>query len=418
MPLLVMKFGGTSVADLARIKNAAGKVKREVERGYDVIVIVSAMSGKTNELVGWVEGTSPLYDAREYDAIVSSGENVTAGLMALTLQEMDVPARSWQGWQVPINTTSAHASARFMSIPRDNLDAKFAEGFKVAVVAGFQGVSAEGRITTLGRGGSDTTAVAFAAAFGAERCDIYTDVDGVYTTDPRITSKARKLDKIAFEEMLELASLGAKVLQTRSVELAMRYKVRLRVLSSFEETDENSGTLVCDEDEIMESKVVSGVAYSRDEAKVTLVRVEDRPGIAAAIFGPLAEAGVNVDMIVQNISEVEAGSSKGATTDMTFSCPTNQVARAQKAMEDAVAAGTITYDGIVVDSDVAKISVVGIGMRSHAGVAATMFKALSKENVNIKVIATSEIKISVLIDRKYMELAVQALHDAFELQKA
>ncbi len=338
--------------------------------------------------------------------------------MALRLQEMGIAARSWQGWQVPINTTSAHSSARFMSIPRENIDAKFAEGFKVAVVAGFQGVSAEGRITTLGRGGSDTTAVAFAAAFGAERCDIYTDVDGVYTTDPRITNKARKLDKIAFEEMLELASLGAKVLQTRSVELAMRYKVRLRVLSSFEDTDETSGTLVCDEDEIMESKVVSGVAYSRDEAKVTLVRVEDRPGIAAAIFGPLAEAGVNVDMIVQNISEVEVGSVKGATTDMTFSCPTNQVARAQKAMEDAVAAGTITYDGMVVDSDVAKISVVGIGMRSHAGVAATMFKALSKENINIKVIATSEIKISVLIDRKYMELAVQALHDAFELEKA
>ncbi|MEO5615051.1 MAG: aspartate kinase [Cypionkella sp.] len=418
MPLLVMKFGGTSVADLARIENAAKKVQAEVERGYDVIVIVSAMSGETNKMVGFVEGTSKLYDAREYDAVVSSGENVTAGLMALRLQEMDIAARSWQGWQVPINTTSAHSSARFISIPREHIDAKFAEGFKVAVVAGFQGVSAEGRITTLGRGGSDTTAVAFAAAFGAERCDIYTDVDGVYTTDPRITNKARKLDKIAFEEMLELASLGAKVLQTRSVELAMRYKVRLRVLSSFEDTDENSGTLVCDEDEIMESKVVSGVAYSRDEAKVTLVRVEDRPGIAAAIFGPLAEAGVNVDMIVQNISEVEVGSVKGATTDMTFSCPTNQVARAQKAMEDAVAAGTITYDGIVVDSDVAKISVVGIGMRSHAGVAATMFKALSKENVNIKVIATSEIKISVLIDRKYMELAVQALHDAFELEKA
>ncbi len=418
MPLLVMKFGGTSVADLARIENAAKKVQAEVERGYDVIVIVSAMSGETNKMVAYVEGTSKLYDAREYDAVVSSGENVTAGLMALRLQEMGVAARSWQGWQVPINTTSAHSTARFMSIPRENIDAKFAEGFKVAVVAGFQGVSAEGRVTTLGRGGSDTTAVAFAAAFGAERCDIYTDVDGVYTTDPRITNKARKLDKIAFEEMLELASLGAKVLQTRSVELAMRYKVRLRVLSSFEDTDENSGTLVCDEDEIMESKVVSGVAYSRDEAKVTLVRVEDRPGIAAAIFGPLAEAGVNVDMIVQNISEVEVGSSKGATTDMTFSCPTNQVARAQKAMVDAVAAGTITYDGIVVDSDVAKISVVGIGMRSHAGVAATMFKALAKENVNIKVIATSEIKISVLIDRKYMELAVQALHDAFELEKA
>jgi aspartate kinase len=415
MPLLVMKFGGTSVADLARIKNAALKVKREVERGYDVIVIVSAMSGKTNELVGWVEQTSPLYDAREYDAVVSSGENVTAGLMALTLQEMEVPARSWQGWQVPINTTSAHASARFKSIPADNINAKFAEGFKVAVVAGFQGVSPEGRITTLGRGGSDTTAVAFAAAFDAERCDIYTDVDGIYTTDPRITGKARKLEKIAFEEMLELASLGAKVLQTRSVELAMRYKVRLRVLSSFEETDENSGTLVCDEDEIMESKVVSGVAYSRDEAKITLVTVADRPGIAAAIFGPLSEAGVNVDMIVQNISEKADG---GAVTDMTFSFPVNQVARACKAMEDAKASGSINFDELNVDSDVAKISVVGIGMRSHAGVAATMFKALSTENVNIKVISTSEIKISVLIDRKYMELAVQALHDAFELDKA
>ena len=301
MPVLVMKFGGTSVADLSRIENAAKKVQAEVDRGYDVIVIVSAMSGKTNELVGWVESTSKLYDAREYDAVVASGENVTAGLMALRLQEMGVSARSWQGWQVPINTTSAHASARFESIPRTNIDASFARGFKVAVVAGFQGVSPEGRITTLGRGGSDTTAVAFAAAFGAERCDIYTDVDGVYTTDPRVSEKARKLDKIAFEEMLELASLGAKVLQTRSVELAMRYKVRLRVLSSFEDTDETSGTLVCDEDEIMESKVVSGVAFSRDEAKMTLVRVEDRPGIAAAIFGPLADAGVNVDMIVQNI---------------------------------------------------------------------------------------------------------------------
>ena len=415
MPLLVMKFGGTSVGDLARIKNAAGKVKREVDRGYDVIVIVSAMSGKTYELVGWVEGTSPMFDAREYDAVVSSGENVTAGLLALTLQEMDVPARSWQGWQVPIQTTSAHSSARFVDIPRANIDAKFTEGFKVAVVAGFQGVSHEHRITTLGRGGSDTTAVAFAAAFNAERCDIYTDVDGIYTTDPRISPKARKLEKIAFEEMLELASLGAKVLQTRSVELAMRYKVRLRVLSSFEDTDENSGTLVCDEDEIMESKVVSGVAYSRDEAKMTLVKVQDRPGIAAAIFGPLSESGVNVDMIVQNISELANGS---AVTDMTFSCPTNQVPRARKAMEDAQAAGLINYADLVQDTEVAKVSVVGIGMRSHAGVAATMFKALAAENVNIKVIATSEIKISVLIDRKYMELAVQALHDAFELDAA
>ena len=418
MPLLVMKFGGTSVGDLARIANADAKVKREVERGYDVIVIVSAMSGKTNELVGWVEQTSHLYDAREYDAVVASGENVTAGLMALRLQQMDVPARSWQGWQVPINTTSAHSSARFVDIPRANIDAKFAEGFKVAVVAGFQGVSHEGRITTLGRGGSDTTAVAFAAAFGAERCDIYTDVDGIYTTDPRISPKARRLDRIAYEEMLELASLGAKVLQTRSVELAMRYKVRLRVLSSFEDTDESSGTLVCAEEENMESKVVSGVAYSRDEAKLTLMSVEDRPGIAAAIFGPLASAGVNVDMIVQNISEKEVGGNSIAVTDMTFSCPVNQVARAQKALTDAAASGTITYDDLIVDTDVSKVSVVGIGMRSHAGVAAQMFSALSAENINIKVIGTSEIKISVLIDRKYMELAVQALHDTFALERA
>jgi len=419
MPILVMKFGGTSVADLARIANAAAKVKREVERGYDVIVIVSAMSGKTNELVRWVNDTSPFYDAREYDAVVASGENVTAGLMALRLQELGVSARSWQGWQVPINTNSAHGAARFVSIPRDNLDAKFAEGFKVAVVAGFQGVSPEGRITTLGRGGSDTTAVAFAAAFGADRCDIYTDVDGVYTTDPRITSKARKLDKISYEEMLELASLGAKVLQTRSVELAMRYKVRLRVLSSFDETDETSGTLVCDEEEIMESKVVSGVAHSRDEAKITLFTIEDRPGIAAAIFGPLADAGVNVDMIVQNISEKDYDEAHaGAVTDMTFSCPVDQVARAKKALEEAREQGKIRYDELIIDTDVSKVSVVGIGMRSHAGVAAKMFRALSAENVNIKVIATSEIKISVLIDRKYMELAVQTLHDAFALDSA
>ncbi len=418
MPILVMKFGGTSVADLERIRNAAGKVRAEVARGYDVIVIVSAMSGKTNELVGWVESTGPFFDAREYDAVVSSGENVTAGLMALTLQEMDVPARSWQGWQVPLMTTSAHSTARIEEIPRHNIDQKFAEGMKVAVVAGFQGISPEGRITTLGRGGSDTTAVAFAAAFEAERCDIYTDVDGVYTTDPRITHKARRLEKIAFEEMLELASLGAKVLQTRSVELAMRYKVRLRVLSSFEDTDETSGTLVCDEDEIMESKVVSGVAYSREEAKITLVTVEDRPGISAAIFAPLAEAGVNVDMIVQNISEKDYEDHPGSVTDMTFSCPVNQVARARKAMEEAKAAGHIAYDDLVVDTEVAKVSVVGIGMRSHAGVAARMFKALADENINIKVISTSEIKISVLIDRKYMELAVQALHDAFELERA
>ncbi len=411
MPTLVMKFGGTSVANLDRIARASKRVAVEVAKGYDVIVIVSAMSGKTNELVGWVNETSPLYDAREYDAIVSSGENVTAGLMALRLQEMDIPARSWQGWQVPLVTNSAHSSARIEEIPTDNINAKFGEGMKVAVVAGFQGISPEGRITTLGRGGSDTTAVAFAAAFDAERCDIYTDVDGVYTTDPRITDKARKLDKIAFEEMLELASLGAKVLQTRSVELAMRYKVRLRVLSSFEEPSDDAGTLVCDEEEIMEQNAVAGVAYSRDEAKMTLISVADRPGIAAAIFGPLAEAGVNVDMIVQNISEE-------GRTDMTFSCPVDQVARAEKAMADAMASGEINYHDLVTDNGVAKVSVVGIGMRSHAGVAAKMFASLQAEGINIKVITTSEIKISVLIDRKYMELAVQALHDAFELEKA
>ena len=411
MPVLVMKFGGTSVATLDRIRRAAKRVGVEVAKGYDVIVIVSAMAGKTNELVGWVGETSPLYDAREYDAVVSSGENVTAGLMALTLQEMEVPARSWQGWQVPVKTTSAHSSARIEEIPTDNINAKFGEGMRVAVVAGFQGVSPEGRITTLGRGGSDTTAVAFAAAFDAERCDIYTDVDGVYTTDPRVSAKARKLDKIAFEEMLELASLGAKVLQTRSVELAMRYNVKLRVLSSFEEQTDEAGTLVCDEDEIMESNVVAGVAFSRDEAKMTLVSVADRPGIAASIFTALSDAGVNVDMIVQNISEE-------GRTDMTWSCPTDQVARAEKAIESAKADGIINFHEVIADTDVAKVSVVGIGMRSHTGVAAKMFQVLSAESINIKVITTSEIKISVLIDRKYMELAVQALHDAFELEKA
>ncbi len=411
MSVLVMKFGGTSVATLDRIHRAAKRVAVEVAKGHEVIVIVSAMAGKTNELVGWVNETSPMYDAREYDAVTSSGENVTAGLMALRLQEMDIPARSWQGWQVPVQTTSAHGAARILDIPPANIRAKFAEGMKVAVVAGFQGVSPEGRITTLGRGGSDTTAVAFAAAFEAERCDIYTDVDGIYTTDPRICEKARKLDRIAFEEMLELASLGAKVLQTRSVELAMRYKVKLRVLSSFEEQSDDAGTLVCDEEEIMESNVVAGVAYSRDEAKMTLISVADRPGIASAIFGALADAGVNVDMIVQNISEE-------GRTDMTFSCPNDQVMRAEKAVEAARDRGDIRFNDLVTDTGVAKVSVVGIGMRSHTGVAADMVKALAAECLNIKVITTSEIKISVLIDRKYMELAVQALHDAFGLDKA
>ena len=413
MPRLVMKFGGTSVADLARIRNAAEKVRREVERGFDVAVVVSAMAGKTNELVGWVrESAAPpgtnghgLYDSREYDTVVASGEQVTSGLMALTLQEMGVAARSWQGWQIPIRTTGAHGAARIVEIETVAMAQKFTEGLH-AVVSGFQGIGPDGRISTLGRGGSDTSAVALAAALEAERCDIYTDVDGVYTTDPRIERRARKLEKIAYEEMLELASLGAKVLQTRSVELAMRYKVRLQVLSSFEDMP---GTLVCDEEEIVEQNVVSGIAHQRDEAKVTLVKVPDRPGVAAAIFGPLADAGVNVDMIVQNISA-------DGMTDMTFSCPTDEVVRARKALEDA--RGSLKYTDLVVDDEVAKVSIVGIGMRSHSGVAQKMFGALAAEGINIKVITTSEIKVSVLIDRKYMELAVQALHKTFGLAAA
>ncbi len=403
-----MKFGGTSVASTELIKKAAERVKVEVLRGYEVIVIVSAMAGRTNELIKWVNDTSIMYDAREYDSVVSSGEQITSGLMALTLQELDVPARSWQGWQVPLKTTGNHGAARIEEIPTDNIMKKFSEGMKVAVIAGFQGISYDQRITTLGRGGSDTTAVAFAAAFGAKRCDIYTDVNGVYTTDPRICSKARKLDQISYEEMLELASLGAKVLQTRSVELAMRFEVPLRVLSSFELATEKSGTIVCKEEDVVEKNVVAGVAFSRDEAKMTLVSVADRPGIAAAIFGPLSESGVNVDMIVQNISDE-------GLTDMTFSCPVEEVDRARKAIKYNKDSSNLVFEDLVVDTNVSKVSVVGIGMRSHAGVAAQMFNALKDENINIKVITTSEIKISVLIDRKYLELAVQALHDTFEL---
>ena len=410
MALLVMKFGGTSVANVDRIKRAAKRVALEVAHGKNVLVIVSAMAGKTNELVKWVNDTSQFYDAREYDAVVSSGENVTAGLMALTLQEMDIPARSWQGWQIPVHTSSSHSSARIESISPETINEKFEQGMKVAVVAGFQGISNENRIATLGRGGSDTTAVAFAAAFNAKRCDIYTDVDGVYTTDPRICDKAKKLDKISYEEMLELASLGAKVLQTRSVEMAMRFKVKLRVLSSFEEPSEKVGTLVCDEEEIMESNVVSGIAYSRDEAKMTLVSIADRPGIAAAIFGLLSDSGINVDMIIQNIAEA-------GRTDMTFSCPIDQVSKAEKSLNNAKKEGLINFQDLLADKNVAKISAVGIGMRSQSGVAAKMFQTLSDEGINIKVIATSEIKISVLVDRKYLELAVQSLHDAFELDQ-
>ncbi len=413
MPRLVMKFGGTSVADLGRIRAAAEKVRREVDRGYDVAVVVSAMAGQTNQLVAHVrEAAAPpgsngygLYDAREYDAVVASGEQVTSGLMALVLQEMGVPARSWQGWQIPIHTTGAHGAARIEEVETRAMAQKFEEGLH-AVVSGFQGIGPDGRVSTLGRGGSDTSAVALAAALEAERCDIYTDVDGVYTTDPRIERRARKLERIAYEEMLELASMGAKVLQTRSVELAMRYKVRLQVLSSFEDLP---GTLVCDEEEIVEQNVVSGVAYQRDEVKVTLLNVPDRPGVAAAIFGPLADAGVNVDMIVQNISA-------DGMTDMTFSCPTDEVANARAALEGAQT--DLRHGELVVDDEVAKVSVVGIGMRSHSGVAQKMFSALAAEGINIKVITTSEIKVSVLIDRKYMELAVQALHKTFGLEAA
>ena len=416
MPRLVMKFGGTSVADLDKIRNVAKKICKEVENGYEIIVIVSAMSGKTNELVRWVRESASEgynYDKAEYDAVVSSGENVTAGLMAMRLQAMGVSARSWQGWQVPLKCTGLHEAARIDAIPSDNLDASFSAGAKVAVIAGFQGVMADGRIATLGRGGSDTTAVALAAALEAERCDIYTDVDGIYTTDPRIVSNARKLDRISYEEMLELASLGAKVLQTRSVELARSYRVRLRVLSSFEEDiSVKNGTLVCSEEEIMENiRVVKGVAYSRDEAKMTLVSVADRPGVAAAIFGPLADAGVNVDMIVQNISE-------DGRTDMTFSCPVDHVPMAEAAMRKATSEGELNYRDLITDSNVAKISIVGNGMRSQAGVAKKMFQVLATHNANIQVITTSEIKISVLIDRKYMELVVRALHDEFELKDA
>jgi len=404
MPILVMKFGGTSVANLERIEAAANKVKREVDNGYDVAVVVSAMSGETNRFVDLVRGISTVYDAREYDAVVAAGEQVSSGLMALTLQNIGIPARSWQGWQIPMKTTSDHGAARIEDINIAALKEKFKEGLH-AVIAGFQGISPDNRISTLGRGGSDTSAVALAVALEAERCDIYTDVDGVYTTDPRIERNACKLHRIAYEEMLELASLGAKVLQTRSVELAMRYKMPLQVRSSF---SDEPGTLVCDEEDIMEQNVVSGVAYSRNEAKITVRDVPDSPGIASAIFTPLSEAAINLDMIVQNVSE-------DSQTDMTFSLSLDDVERARNVLE--AARDTIQYRKLEIDEDVAKVSIVGIGMRSHTGVAQKMFAALAKENINIAVITTSEIKTSVLVQRKYLELAVQSLHTAFELDQ-
>ena len=402
MARIVMKFGGTSVADLDRIRNVATRVKREVEAGHEVAVVVSAMSGVTNQLVKWCQDLSPLHDAREYDTVVATGEQVTIGLLAIALQTIGVDARSWQGWQVPIRTDNAHGKARVEAIEGAALIARMQMG-QVPVVAGFQGIGPDNRVTTLGRGGSDLSAVAIAAAVKADRCDIYTDVDGVYTTDPRIVPRARKLEKISYEEMLELASVGAKVLQTRSVELAMKQRVRVQVLSSFED---KPGSLVVDEDEIVEQPIVSGIAYSRDEAKVTLRRVPDRPGIAAHVFGPLSAANVNVDMIVQNVGA-------DGTTDMTFTVGRADLPRAKDLLEKQHP--TIGYEALVTDPEVAKISVVGIGMRTHAGVASTMFKALAEKGINIQVISTSEIKVSVLIPVDYTELAVRALHTAYGL---
>ncbi len=405
MARIVQKFGGTSVADIARIRNAATRVQAELDKGNEVAVVVSAMAGVTNQLVEYCSEASPLYDAREYDTVVSSGEQVGAGLMAMALQQAGVPARSWLGSQIPIRTDDVHGKARISSIETEELDRRMKTG-EVPVVAGFQGVSPAGRITTLGRGGSDTSAVALAAALKADRCDIYTDVDGVYTCDPRIVRKARKLHKITYEEMLEMASLGAKVLQTRSVEIAMNHRVRLQVLSSF---DDAPGTLVVDEDEIVEQQVVSGIAYSRDEAKITLVGVRDKPGVAASIFGPLSDAGINVDMIVQNISE------DGKATDLTFTVSKAELDPAVRVLNGLES--DIKFSQLRPDSDVVKISVIGVGMRSHAGVAQRMFKALAENGINIQVISTSEIKISVLVEEKYTELAVRALHSAYGLDE-
>ena len=410
MSRLVMKFGGTSVANVERIRNVARHVKREVEAGHEVAVVVSAMSGKTNELVAWVQEAAPLYDPAEYDAVVASGELVTAGLLAIVLKDMGLDARSWQGWQIPLRTDDAHGVARIQGVDGANIVAGFAQG-QIAVVAGFQGVHAPtGRVATLGRGGSDTSAVALAAALGADRCDIYTDVDGVYTTDPRIVPKARRLDKVSFEEMLEMASLGAKVLQVRSVEVAMIHKVKLYVRSSFDDpADPKLGTLVCEEEDIVEQQVVTGIALSRDEAQITLRRVADKPGVAAAIFGPLADANINVDMIIQVVSD------DTTTTDLTFTVPSAEFKRAMTILQERKA--TIAYSTIAGAQDVVKVSAIGVGMRPHTGVAARAFKALADKGVNIRAITTSEIKFSVLIDEAYTELAVRTLHTLYGLDK-
>jgi aspartate kinase len=406
-----MKFGGTSVATVERIRNVARHVKREVEAGYDVAVIVSAMAGKTNELVGWVKEASALYDPREYDTVVASGEQVTSGLLALALQEMGLPARSWQGWQIPVMTSDAHGAARIAAIDGTGILQGFSSAREVAVVSGFQGLHEPSRrITTLGRGGSDTSAVALAAAIQAERCDIYTDVDGVYTTDPRIVPKARRLDRVSYEEMLEMASLGAKVLQVRSVELAMLHNVPTYVRSSFDDpADPKQGTLICDEDEIMEQQVVTGIAYSKDEAQITLRNVADKPGVAASIFVPLAEANINVDMIIQVVSD------DNATTDLTFTVPAADYERACAVLQEH--RSEIAFREIQGATDVVKVSAIGVGMRSHAGVAAKAFKALAEKGINIRAITTSEIKFSVLIDMAYTELAVRTLHSLYGLDR-
>ncbi len=415
MARIVLKFGGTSVGDTDRIKNVARKVKAEVQRGNEVAVVVSAMTGATNQLVKWVNDISPLHDPREYDVVVATGEQVTIGLLALALQQEGVPSRSWVSWQLPIKTDAAHAKARIVEIDTTEL-AKTMQAGEVPIVPGFQGISPEGRVTTLGRGGSDTSAVALAAALKADRCDIYTDVDGVYTTDPRIVEKAQKIDRVTYEEMLEMASLGSKVLQTRSVELAMNHHVRVQVLSSFDEAlgSDLPGTLVVDEEEIMaqglEKSVVSGIAFAKDEAKITVTNVPDRPGVAAGIFGPLADANINVDMIVQNVAV------DGRSTDITFTVPRPDLARAAEKLESAKA--DLKFAEVKTDINVAKVSVIGVGMRSHAGVALKMFETLAAKGINIQVISTSEIKISVLVAAEYTELAVRALHTAYGLDGA
>jgi aspartate kinase len=403
MARIVQKFGGTSVADVERLINVARRIKCELEAGNEVAVVVSAMAGTTNQLINWTRSTSRLHDAREYDVVVSSGEQVTAGLLALALQDLGIDARSWLGWQIPIRTDGVHGKARIQEIDVAEIRRRLARG-QVAVVAGFQGIGPRGRITTLGRGGSDTSAVALAAALEADRCDIFTDVDGVYTSDPRIVAKARKLSRITYEEMLEMASQGAKVLQTRSVEMAMNHRVQVQVLSSFNGTP---GTLVVDEDEIVEKQIVSGIAYSRDEAKITVQKVADRPGVAAAIFGPLADDAINVDMIVQSASE------DGRTADLTFTVTRADLERAVSVLEKRRA--TIGFAALKPDPNVVKISVIGIGMRSHAGVAKQMFQTLADKGINIQAISTSEIKVSVLIAAEYTELALRALHTAYGL---